>query len=741
MEKPDGRCVYEFGDFRVDAVQRLLLLKADGRPLPLVSRGFETLLYFVQHHGELLDKATLMKAVWPDAIVEENNLNQSITAIRRVLGESPGEHRFIVTVPGRGYRFVAEVSTVAAQPSGVGTAPPAAQPRDALAKVDPEVVLPVPGTDRRSRERLAWIGVLAVLTLALAASLIFARRPSPPAAEMRVEITTPPTTAPTSLAISPDGRTIAFVATFEGRPRVWLRSLESGSARPLPGTDGALSPFWSPDSRSVGFFAEGKLKRVDAAGGSVRTLASASRGRSGAWSRDGTILFAMLGTPIFRVSDTGGEPIAVTQLEGQPGSHFAPQFLPDNRHFLYWVRGSSEVSGVYVGQLGSSQSRRLFDADAGATYVSSGQLLFLRQGTLFAQEFNPLRLELTGKPFSVAEQVASGAQGAGVSVSSTGSIIYRASAAVARRQFVWFDRSGKEIGNVGDSVSASTGLFNPSLSLDGQRVALYQLVNGNADVWLLETRRGVFSRFTSDVADDVMPVWSPGGDRIVFSSNRRGIADLYQKSVTAGGSEELLLSTAQTKIATDWSPDGRFVLFNSEDPKRSSDIWALPLDGNGKPFPAVQTGFEEQNGQFSPDGNWIAYQSDESGRVEIYVQPFPDPGNKWPISTNGGSQVRWRRDGKELFYVALDGRLMSVSIHIASNAQAPEVGTPVTLFAPQLGGAVERADFRHQYMVSADGQRFLVATVMAGANSPIMVILNWKPTDPETRRLLPPPQQ
>ena len=235
-------------------------------------------------------------------------------------------------------------------------------------------------------------------------------------------------------------------------------------------------------------------------------------------------------------------------------------------------------------------------------------------------------------------------------------------------------------------------------------------MNGNTDIWLLETRRGVFSRFTSDVADDVSPVWSPDGDRIVFSSNRKGVHDLYQKSATAGGSEELLLSTAQTKIATDWSPDGRFVLFNSQDPKRGSDIWALPLDGSGKPFPVVQTNFDEQDAQFSPDGKWIAYQSDESGRVEIYVQPFPGPGNKWPISTNGGSQVRWRRDGKELFYVALDGRLMAVPSE-SRRTPDPEVGTPVTLFTPRLGGAVQQGDYRHQYMVSSDGQRFLVATV------------------------------
>jgi Tol biopolymer transport system component len=311
-------------------------------------------------------------------------------------------------------------------------------------------------------------------------------------------------------------------------------------------------------------------------------------------------------------------------------------------------------------------------------------------------------------------------------VSATGSIAYRTASATAQRQLVWFDRSGKETSRVGDATSA--GFSSPSLSPDDQRVALYRTVNGaNPDIWLVETRRGVFSRFTSDAADDVGPVWSPDGNRIVFTSNRKGIHDLYQKSVTGGGSEELLLSTAQPKFATDWSQDARFVLFMSSDPKTGTDIWALPLDGSGKPFAVVQTNFDEQSGQFSPDGHWIAYQSDESGRVEIYVQPFPGPGNKWPVSTNGGSQVRWRRDGTELFYVGLDGRLMAVPLRVTANTQAPEVGTPVTLFAPPLGGAVQQADFRHQYMVSSDGQRFLVATVAEEANSPITVILNWKP--------------
>jgi len=581
------------------------------------------------------------------------------------------------------------------------------------------------------RGRLTWMTALAVAAvlvaavLAIPAVLHLRELPPPSPREVRLEINTPPTTAPASLAISPDGQTIVFVATSEGQSRLWLRVLDSVEARPLAGTNGAQNPFWSPDSRSVGFFADSRLKRIDIDGGSVQTLATANRGTGGAWNGSSVILFTNLGDPIFRVSDTGGEPVAVTQLKAGQGSHFSPHFLPDGRHFLYWVRGNSAVSGVYVSELGSAESRRLLDADPGAKYASSGHLLFLRRGTLFAQDFDPVRLELTGNPIPMAEQVSSNGQGSGVSVSGAGSIAYRTSSANAQRQFVWLDRSGKELSRVGDSVS--TTLSSPSLSLDGQRVALYRALDGNTDVWLFETRRGVLSRFTSDVADDTSPVWSPDGDRIVFNSNRKGIHDLYQKSATAGGSEDLLLSTAQGKNATDWSPDGRFVLFHSEDPKRSFDIWALPLDGNRKPFPVVQTNFDEQQAQFSPDGKWIAYQSDESGRVEIYVQPFPGPGNRWPVSTNGGSQVRWRRDGKELFYVALDGRLMAVPIRVAMNGGAPEVRTPVTLFAPPLGGAVQQADYRHQYMVSSDGDRFLVATVTEQANSPITVILNWKP--------------
>jgi len=595
--------------------------------------------------------------------------------------------------------------------------------RDALSGADPEAtVVAARGPDRRGRERRAWVGPLLVSALALFASSMIALRPAPVAPEMRVDIATPPSAVPLSLAISPDGHTMAYVVTSESRSELRLRSLESGSSRAVAGTDGAECPFWSPDSHSVAFFADDRLRRVDADGGSVQTLAHAPGGCGGTWSRDGVILFASLGNPIARIPAAGGEPVALPRL-AQQGSDFSPQFLPDGRSFLYYVRGTPEVRGVYASRLDATVApRRLLESDTGAVFASSGKLLFVRQETLFAQDFDPQRLELSGSPFAVAEHVAAGQTG--LSVSRAGTIVFRA-AATARRQFIWFDRSGQELARVGDPVS--TSLASPSLSPDGQRVALYRNTNGNTDVWILETKRGVLSRLTSDAADDVAPIWSPDGGRVVFSSNRRGVHDLYQKAIADDGSEELLLATAQVKLATDWSSDGRFLLFNSRDPKAGVDIWALPVDGKGKPFPIVQTTFDEQNAQFSPDGRWIAYQSNESGRADVYVQPFPGPGTRSLVSTSGGSHVRWRGDGRELFYLGPNGRLMAVPFRAAPNAQAPEIGLPGALFTPALGGAVQQGDFRQQYMVAPDGKRFLVPSVTEESTAPITVILNWKP--------------
>jgi serine/threonine protein kinase len=551
--------------------------------------------------------------------------------------------------------------------------------------------------------------------------------------EIRLDLATTSTSDPFSLAISPDGRSIVFESGAGGRSRLSLRTLDAGSERPLAGTDGARFPFWSPDSRSVGFFADGWLKRMDIDSGVVQPLAIAAVGMGGSWNSDGTILFAPNGSDsIFRIRATGGAPAAVTRLElGDQRSHRFPQFLPDGRYFLYYVTGTPGTRGVYVGDLSGSSSVRLLDADAAAVHAPPGHVVFVRQNTLFAQPFDAATRAVAGEPVRVAESVTTEPAYfvAALSASPAGPIVYRTGSGIPRRQFIWVDRSGRESGRVGDPNDVSS--VNPELSPNGDRVALYRRVGGNADVWLLDTKRGVLSRFTFDAATDASPVWSPDGSRIVFQTNRSGAFDLYLKPTTGTGGETVLLATKQTKSAADWSADGRYLLYRTVDPTTGFDIWALPFDGDRQPFPVVRTPFEERDGQFSPDGNWIVYQSNESGRMEIYVQPFPRSDSKLQISRNGGGQARWRRDGKELFYVALDGQLMSVPLALRSGVLV-EAGAPVPLFATNVGGAVQGIE-RQQYMVSADGQRFLMNTVIEAATAPITVLLNWKaePSGPD----------
>ena len=492
---------------------------------------------------------------------------------------------------------------------------------------------------------------------------------------MRLEITTPSSSGTSdrgeleSLAISPDGLKVAFVTVSESQSQLWLRPIDSASARPLAGTELAVLPFWSPDSRSIGFFANNELKRIDIEGGSIKPLARAPFGRGGAWNRDGTILFAPIFTgPIYRIPDSGGEAVPLTRLAPGQAAHDHPRFLADGRRFLYHASGVGDASGVYVGDLNGAPPQRVLDAELALVHPSSRQVLFIRQGTLYSQALDATGAVVVGNPSAMAERVVA------VSASDAGLIAYRTDSAGERRQLVWFDRKGHETGRIGRPEYSGDGA--PSLSPDGRYIALDSVRDGNPDIWLLELPRGVPSRLTTDPATDFGPEWSPDGRRVVFASNRSGVYDLYQQSTTNPEGAELLLATPQNKSVTDWSRDGRFILFRNVDPATSHDLWALPLEGNKTPFPVVRTRFTESYGQFSPDGNWIAYQSDESGRVEIYVQPFPGPGTKVPISTSGGAQMRWSDDGKELFYLALDGRLMAVPLQRSSQGHAITPGQP-----------------------------------------------------------------
>jgi serine/threonine protein kinase/Tol biopolymer transport system component len=582
---------------------------------------------------------------------------------------------------------------------------------------------------RARRRSKFWVGFAAVLLLMVivllgVVSILYFNRSKAP--EIRVEVSTPSTSDPVSFAISPDGRRLVFVASNEGKSQIWIRALDSVAAKPLAGTDGARFPFWSPDSASIGFFADGKLKRIDIVGGAPQVLANATLGSGGTWNRDGTILFALGAGPLFKISAaTGGEPVAVTRLETGQTAHRFPQFLPDGQHFVYFVVGAA-AQGIYAGSLDGASSKSLTSADSAAVVSPSGFLLFVRQTTLFAQTFDFKRQELSGNPFPVAEQVAFNAnlRAPGFSTNS-GIVAYRTGSGGGARQLTWMDRSGKIVGTVGAPDVAA--LTDPELSLDGKRVAVSRTVNRNEDIWLIDAARGVPTRLTFDVASDQRPVWSPDGRRVVFHSNRKGVFNLYWKSSSGAGADELLLESDRNKGPNDWSSDGRFLLFRTNDPQTGFDLWVLPVSGDKKPFPFLKTPFDEREGQFSPDGKWIAYQSNESGRFEIYLQPFPGPGGKFQVSSNGGAQPRWNKNGKEIFYVSLDSKMMAAPVKLSLDGQSLETGTPVVLFPVRIAGGPLPGAPRQQYSVSSDGQRFLVNLATdEGVASPITLIYNWK---------------
>jgi eukaryotic-like serine/threonine-protein kinase len=575
---------------------------------------------------------------------------------------------------------------------------------------------------RKRTAPFAWIatGLLAV-ALAVTIAVLYFRTPAA-APEMRVEISTPPTTNPTSFAISPDGRRLVFQAVGSAGQQLWLRSLDTPVAAPIAGTEGAIAPhpFWSPDSRSIGFFAGGKLKRIDVSGGLPQTLADAPDGLGGTWSAEGVILFSpSTNTPLFRVQASGGEVSPVTKLDApRQTNHGFPFFLPGGRQFLFYALG--ELRGTYVGSLDSRETKRLTEAESAGAYLGSGWLLFVRQRSLMAQRLDLGRTELTGDPVVLADQVRGGGFGVGAfSVSAGSTLAYRVDRQ-DRRQLIWFDRSGTPLGTLGDpDVQVYS---SPELSRDGHSVVFSRPIQNNADIWRIDAGRA--SRLTFDPAIDGFAVWSPDGRSIVFSSNRTHVPNLYQKPSATPGGEQLLLQSTQTNVPVDWSRDGRFILYYYRDPKTDNDLWVLPLGADRKPRPFVNTAYDQPYGQFSPDGHWVAYSSNESGRYEIYVVPFPEPGlHKWPVSTSGGVRPRWRSDGKELYYIAPDGRLMAVPIAVSGSTFKP--GTPVALFQTRIVGGGTNVSGQ-QYDVAPDG-RFLINTSMEDAGLPITLLLNWKP--------------
>jgi len=596
---------------------------------------------------------------------------------------------------------------------------------------------------RRKRARLVWI-IAATSTTALAATLVlwsvFYLRPTPTDTPVYRTLILPPAGVNWSSAVpalrfvlSPDGRRLAFVATGEdGRTLLWVRPLDTLVAQPLPGTEGVSMPFWSPDSRFIAFNAGGVLKRIDASGGPPLTITEATVNNQGSWSRDDVILFMPKNGPLYRVPASGGTPSPVTRLDEASGDtvHWNSFFLPDGRHFLYHAVGSKTAGptyarAIYVGSLDpTEQGRLLLEGGSNAQYAL-GYLLFMRDDTLMAQQFDADVLELTDEAVPIVDHVqiggGTGRTGA-FSVSQTGVLAYQAGSGV-RSQLTWFDRAGKEISVLGDQADSG----GVELSPDGTRaiVSVVDPVRSTRDLWLYDVTRGLRTRFTFDPGDEGFPAWSPDGNRIGFSARRTSSGfGLYVKASSGAGNEELLQSAVPSVFPESWSQDGRFVLY-SNTPGGSStgtDLRVVQLSGERNASVFLQTPFNETAAKFSPDGRWIAFQSNESGRNEVYVAPFPGPGGKWQISTAGGTFPRWRRDGTELFYLGPDNSLVAAEVN--GKGSAFQVGTIRALFKtrPRLGTQA----YGTPYDVSANGQRFLVNTLIQEATSePITLVVNW----------------
>jgi eukaryotic-like serine/threonine-protein kinase len=525
------------------------------------------------------------------------------------------------------------------------------------------------------------------------------------------------------VTVSPDGQQLVFSATDDsGNHLLWVRTLDSVSAHSLPGTEGGAWPFWSPDSRFLGFFAEGKLKKVESPGGPAETLCAAPLGRGGTWSPNGTILFApTTQAPLHRVSDAGGAAVPVTKLDDShhESSHRWPYFLPDGQHFIFFER--ADQSGIYTGTLDSQETKFLLATESNAIYASPGYLLFWREGSLMAQPFDARRVELTGKAVPIADHVlmSSGQTFAVFSVSQNGILALQAGD-VSGNQLSWFDRTGKQLNVISGERDVVIG---PRLSPDGRKLAalIYALGSSHGDIWLYDLAREVRTRFTFESGLTTPPVWSPDGSQIAFGTNRPGRPGIYARASNGAGGDVEILEERSAALPTSWSPDGRFLAYlrtEQTPPASRRQIWILPLFGDRKPFAFLPSAFDERMPVFSPDSRWIAYTSNDSGAFQVYVAAFPGGGTKLQVSASGGLDPVWRPDGKELFYIDPSGRLMVSEVKAVGGML--ELGTPRSLF--QTHAASPGAP---PFDVSHTGDRFVITTTPNVNPSPYTLVINW----------------
>jgi eukaryotic-like serine/threonine-protein kinase len=604
-----------------------------------------------------------------------------------------------------------------------------------IAETGSEAGVPAPiAAKRRGRERVAWLaaGVAAVL---LVASLVWIAfhphtEPTPPA---MVHFQIP---VPDKLnffwyqipAVSPDGQRIAFTAAGNGTDdsKLFVRPLNAATATEIPIPGSAGFPFWSPDGQQIAFFSEGGLQKVDTSGGPPITICDCKAGLGGTWNRDGVILFPNV-VSLLRVSAAGGDAKPLHPLAQGETAQIWPEFLPDGKHYLYLSLGNTpDRQGIYAASLDSSDRTFIVATDTNAAYLQSGELLFTRGSVLMAQPFDLQSLKLSGEPRPVADHIErmGSATFASFAASPSGVVVWRHAKPTALSSLQWFDRTGKKLSVVGETADYS----NPGLSPDSSKLAICirDPQTATRDIWIFDLVRGGKTRLTFDPADDVDPIWSPDGTRIAFTSDRSGQRNIYWKPADGSTPEQLLVggNEAQENVE-DWSRDGRYLIYNYI--RDHAALRVLPLAGDRRSVTYLDTGFYTQESQFSPNGRWVAYYSDASGKQEVYVQGFnldpSQPRGKWQISTEGGELPRWRRDGKELYY---HSGTQYFAVDVNTDGPSFVAGIPKLLFETHAVGTTGSGG--SPYVVSSDGQRFLVlaATDEKAPSSPIDVVVNWR---------------
>jgi serine/threonine protein kinase/Tol biopolymer transport system component len=647
------------------------------------------------------------------------------SALPPVLGERTREvlRRCLEKDPKRRFRDIGDVRFELEEGRKPSAAVPSTAPPAAAVAVAPA---------RAARRPLAWLGGAAgVLALGTAIGWLAAPRP----ADRRVvefELQSPAGTAfyldperPGAAVVSPDGEAVAFTAEAKGVVQLYVRPLASAAARPVPGTDGAQYPFWSPDSRSLGYFAGGKLRKVQVMGSASPpvTICDAEEVKGASWGAAGLIVFAPNASSVLmRVPEAGGTPAATTQFDTtlNEESHRHPRFLPDGRHFLYLARvnGGSNENGVMVGSIDGGPGTLLLRSPAAAQYAD-GHLLFLREGTLMAQPFDASRRRLSGEAVPVADGVSlvSNATALAVfSASDDGILLYQSGGTTATRKLVWRDREGRVTGALGDEAV----YYDVSLSPLGDQAAVTVAgSSGAGDVWVYDIARAVRTRLTFDPSDEWRVVWSPDSKMLAFASDRAGHYDLYTLAVGGSQPEELLYASDNVKVPCSISPDGRTLLFQEQSRETGWDIFAIPLAGERTPRLLVSAASDQGLASFSPDGRWVAYSSNESGHLEVYVAPFPGPGRKWQVSTRGGYWPTWRADGREITYLDTAGTITTVPVETRGDALSAGMPQPAFLLQPPETN-------NSRFTVSADGSRFLaIEPVQALVRPPLTVVVSW----------------